>query len=334
MKKKLLTLAIAAAMVLSSAAAFAEETAAVDAPVAAQEQTVPTAVYANVVVTVSEITADGVAVGKTAEGGDAEFTYDEAVVMDKDGKAEIEAGDVCVVAVKANAPMTLQYPPRYAAEAVAVIDDTSSADIDAYTMGESGRYINAAGDLELNIADETKIVDVEGNDVEDRDLDGKDLIVFYSITTMSIPAQTPPELVVVLGETDASDEVVDIPSEEEDEALDFSTVTKITVGETTVDYTPVVINGKTMLPVRAIVEGVGLDVIWNDDQSINLGVAYNIKIGEDSYNKGKMTPISLGQAPVIIEMGEGGIAYAPLELFTDIMELNCTIADGTAVFSA
>lgn len=255
--------------------------------------------------------------------------------MDKNGKTEIEAGDVCVVAVKANTPMTLQYPPLYNAEAVAVVESTSSADIDAYTMGEAGRYINAAGDLELNVGDETKIVDAEGNAVSDRDLDGKDLMVFYSITTMSIPAQTPPELVVVLGETAEDDAVVEIPAEEEEEAaLDFTGVTKITAGDKTVDYTPIVINGKTMLPVRDIVEGVGLEVIWNADQSINLGVGYNIKIGADSYNKGRMMPISLGQAPVIIEMGNGGVTYAPAELFTEIMELNCTIADGVAVFTA
>lgn len=345
MKKKILTAMIAASMLISTGAVFAEGTDAPDiielptttstsAPASENEKA--QANYVNVRVIVEEISENGVVSGKDSFDNPVEFTYDNAVVADDDGEIgeEIEKGDVVVIAVEASKPMTLQYPPRYAADAVAILDDDDmgNVNIDSYIKAESGRYSNVERTLELNVSEDTKIVDKSGKAVGDRNLDGKDLMVFYTITTMSIPAQTPPETIVVLGETKA-DNKVELPEEEENnKTVDFTGVTKIKAGDKEIAYVPVVINGKVMVPVRPIAEGIGLDVIWNDDQSINLGVAYNFKIGRDSYYKGRMAPIELGQAPVIIEMGEGGTTYVPVEMFTEIMETECTVENGVAVF--
>lgn len=51
--------------------------------------------------------------------------------------------------------------------------------------------------LKLHIKDSTEMVDLQGKHVEKEGLLGKILIVFYSTTTRSIPAQTNPTKIIV-----------------------------------------------------------------------------------------------------------------------------------------
>ena len=58
--------------------------------------------------------------------------------------------------------------------------------------------MNEKYSLKLNVSEETDISSVSGKDVTVADLPGQNLLVFYAITTRSIPAQTPPTKVIVL----------------------------------------------------------------------------------------------------------------------------------------
>ncbi|QEY21795.1 hypothetical protein D0S48_14555 [Psychrobacillus sp. AK 1817] len=58
--------------------------------------------------------------------------------------------------------------------------------------------------LKLNLSKETLVVNKDGESIDQKNLVGNELIVFYKTSTRSIPAQTIPNKVVVLEEKDAS----------------------------------------------------------------------------------------------------------------------------------
>ena len=81
-----------------------------------------------------------------------------------------------------------------------VFDKEGNVNADTYLADEEG-YTNAANTLKIAAADDTKIVDKDEKEYKG-DLDKNDLIVFYGVSTKSIPAQTTPTKVVVLGENE------------------------------------------------------------------------------------------------------------------------------------
>lgn len=80
-----------------------------------------------------------------------------------------------------------------------------------------------------------------------------------------------------------------------------------------------VYNDKTMLPLRAICENLGFEVIWNDEsrkiELKNLPVYITLKPGEDAYTFAKTAPMTLGAAPVIIN----NQTYVPLGFIDEIL---------------
>lgn len=88
-------------------------------------------------------------------------------------------------------------------------------------------------------------------------------------------------------------------------------------------------DGTLMLPLRALAEALGFDVTWDDvTRSIRLGVAINITIGSTSYLVGRMAPIELTHAPVIVE----GRTYVPIEFFSEVLGLSeANLHDGLLV---
>jgi hypothetical protein len=99
------------------------------------------------------------------------------------------------------------------------------------------------------------------------------------------------------------------------------------------DVPPSVINGKTMLPVRATAEKLGYAVKWNpDSKSIELskGAQWtSVKVGENSYFKNKMAPSPLSAAPEIVQ----GRCMVPVEVFTHILSWNVSASSGDIAFN-
>lgn len=59
-------------------------------------------------------------------------------------------------------------------------------------------FISKDKQLKLNISKETELVNERGQKLEKEDLLGKELIVFYTMTTRSIPAQTTPSKIIAI----------------------------------------------------------------------------------------------------------------------------------------
>lgn len=198
MKKKILSIMIVSAMLLSSAAAMAEETTANNtaADTTASEQVnetaqAPFARNDNLNVVSVE---DG-KIETTAEDGSTIYINTaKAVIYKIDGTElsvdDIKAADSITVFTRATEPTLAIYPPEYTPAVIIVNDEdyAGSVAVSNFTKNEEGPgYINAEKDLIVNMP-------------EDYDGAEGDMIVFYTIATMSIPPQTTPDKLVLLEE--------------------------------------------------------------------------------------------------------------------------------------
>lgn len=106
----------------------------------------------------------------------------------------------------ANAPMGMSIPP-YMGQVTTVV---ANADKGSISVGHfNDDLLNEKDLLQLNISEKTTIRTTLGTKsiLSADDVKGKDAVVFYDITTRSIPAQTTPSLVLLLEEREAVTEV-------------------------------------------------------------------------------------------------------------------------------
>lgn len=368
MKKNLITIITAAAMLVSTAAVFAEEIPEdlLNQPASA-EDTLPDPIiqgdimlisgnenivspsYTSNTVTVTDVTETGISTTideKEAENPEKTINYtiiEKTIVIgtakgDVKSVKDIKKGDKITVYTDAYSPAPLILPPQYQADVIVVEDEaekTNNINVDTYVKDEAGMLVNVSNTLALNIAEDTEIVDREGKKVDVKDLDKKDLAVVYNIETRSIPAQTNPVKVIVLGENEmalkalenVNTEATPAPEatpEVTDVSVDYSNVKDISVGEKVITniYKE---NNTLMVPLREIAETLGFTVEWDGATKsimLNSGI-YSLKIGENAYGVGKMMPQQLKAAPVI---KDDDLTYVPVEYFTELLEANDSIS--------
>lgn len=130
----------------------------------------------------------------------------DTLVFDAQGNqlsvSDIEAGDLITVYTGAYTPAPLIMPPQYQAEIIIIEDPEAESPVftcaDTFVADEEGLLTGLGNTLALNMSDEVKIVDRNGQPCE-AELANMDLLVFYAESTKSVPAQTTPLKVVVLG---------------------------------------------------------------------------------------------------------------------------------------
>jgi hypothetical protein len=232
------------------------------------------------------------------------------IIISKDtyvlDNADIIVGSEITGYYDANTPMIMIYPAQYSAEVVVVEgkDQDRNVKVDHFDKD----LVSSDKKLKLNISDTTEIVLQDGTTFSGI-LDERKLVVTYGITTRSIPAQTNPTKIVVLFEK-ANTAIGDVSK--------MDTV----VNNKKIEAPAAYVNekGTIMVPIRAIAEALGYDVIWNNEQrSVELGnKGISFKIGEDNYLYLKTAPIQLGTAPEIKE----GSTYVPISYFRDVLGMN------------
>ena len=92
-------------------------------------------------------------------------------------------------------------PPQYQANIIILLD--SAAEEAGFTCADTfilveGMLTGTGNTLALNLTEDVEIVDREGNPTQE-ELANQDLLVLYGASTRSIPAQTTPSKIVVLG---------------------------------------------------------------------------------------------------------------------------------------
>lgn len=379
MKKNLVIFAIAAAMLAASAAAFAEnndilnqpaviddvlptpeiqgdvmlisDTVPINAPVSVPSYALNTAV-------VTEISESRIAT--TTNTDDAEnpentinFNINENTLVyedasgDKKAVSDIKVGDKITVFTGVYEPAFMILPPQYTANVVIInnaAEGAKFADVDTYLANDK-EFVNAANTLAVSVDENTKVVDTKDKEVKDYSLANKDLVVFYTASTKSIPAKTTAEKIVVIGENEmalknieaAKTEPTPAPeteptkAPEENTAVDYSKVKTVKVGEKNITNVYTNSNGTLMLPLREIAEAFGMSVKWDGELRavmINDGM-YSLQIGVNQYGKGRMMPIELSAAPEITT----DLTYVPVDYFTDVIETEMNVSNDTLEFS-
>lgn len=150
-----------------------------------------------------------------------------------------------------NKPMILIYPTTVTPEIVIVKDEK---DFGAVKISQFDKdFLSLDGELKLNIGEETPLFNQQGEAIELKDLQGKELMVFYTITTMSLPPQTPPTKVIAL-----DDITEEMPGEEGPEVKPDPEVTGV---EQIIANDHYMKNGVKMIPLRKVAEQFGYKVL-------------------------------------------------------------------------
>lgn len=271
---------------------------------------------------------------------------DDTLVYDNLGNkkalSDLTDGSKITVFTGSYEPTPLILPVQYTANVIIINGDKEgNVNADTYLADEEG-YTNAANTLNIAAADDTKIVDKDEKEYKG-DLDKNDLIVFYGVSTKSIPAQTTPTKVVVLGKNEialkqieaaknatpaptAAPETTVAPEVTEAPQVSYAGLVNVVIGDKNVSDVYAKDN-TTMVPLREVAEAAGFTVTWDAENRaviLNDGV-YSLKIGENSYAKGKMMPLTLSAAPEIVN----DLTYVPAEFFAEVTE-SATV-DGTSL---
>lgn len=248
--------------------------------------------------------------------------------MDKVEADYLEKGMKVLVYYKANTPMTMSLPPQATPDGIVVRENKNSRSIKVSKFDDE--LVSLDNKLKLNIQEDTIIVDKNGEKLEKEDLKGKDLLVFYSVTTRSIPAQTSPHTVIVLNnETDE-----DLELEEDITVFDKILIDK--EEEKTVKVLENVIykneNNVLVIPLREVGEALGYEVKWNGEKrstELIKGAQWTAvaigegTVGEDNYNFAKMI-VKLGTPPVL----KDSTTYVPVNFIEEVLQIDVSIEDG------
>ena len=222
------------------------------------------------------------------------YIDDKTRVFDNTGKeAKVKEGDKFTAYVNKNKPMILIYPPQYTPEVIIV-------ETDAMGTAQVGKFdknfLDETLQLKLNLADDTPIENLAGDALTAKDIVGKEVLGFYSVTTRSIPAQTAPEKVVLL-------EVVQSPLEAVQHIIDT-------------DFYDV--KGVKMVPLRLIAEQLGYTIKSTGTGAIvsKGAISYTITRGTTTYGYNKALR-QFEEAPALLEKNK---TYVPVQFFEEIVQ--------------
>lgn len=171
-------------------------------------------------------------------------TSENTVILSADGeKTEIKKDDKVIVV---SSSLLKTKDVKYAAAIIVNNEEKDmSVYLDKFDIVEE-RLTSADGNLVLNVEDTKEYA-------------GKNLLVFYSMQTMSIPAQTIPDKIVVVESTEAIDTVT----------ISFnvgSNVLDINNNKVEVEVAPYIAGeGTTLVPLRVISEAFGAEVAWDGE---------------------------------------------------------------------
>ncbi|WP_432360000.1 stalk domain-containing protein [Sporosarcina sp. UB5] len=205
-----------------------------------------------------------------------------------------------------NKPMILIYPAQITPELFIVIDEENFGSVKVGKFDED--FLSLDKELKLNIGEETPLVNEQGEKIEKADLKGKELVVFYSITTKSLPPQTPPTKIIAL------DPLTDEGPGEEAPHIPKSVLDMI-------ENDHYVKDGVKMIPLRKVAEELGYYVLSQPKTNGALltkgNVSFTITRGEKMYGFNK----SLQQFEAVPELIGGNKTYVSEDFLELLLEI-------------
>lgn len=133
---------------------------------------------------------------------------EDTLVYDSQGNklslSDLKEGDLITAYTGSYTPAPLIMPPQYQAEIIVIENPEAETPVfsfaDTFIMKDD-MLAGAGNTLALNMSEDTIVVNREDEETE-AELENMDLLVFYDAATKSVPAQTTPLKVVVLGENE------------------------------------------------------------------------------------------------------------------------------------
>ncbi|GAB0169204.1 stalk domain-containing protein [Lysinibacillus sp. CTST325] len=243
---------------------------------------------------------------KEEENTNVFVVNDDTLVFDNTGKeVKLQKGDKVTAYTYANKPMLMIYPPQYNPEVIIVeTKEMGTVEVDFFNK----ELVNTDNTLKLNVGKETELLSLSGKKVKDEDLAEQHLLVFYTIATMSIPAQTPPSKVVVL------DTIAQEPGEVDPGETDPS---KAAVQEI-INKDFYEVEGTKMVPLRLIAEELGFKVESTGKGAIISKGALSYTITRDQKEYGYNKALRYFKvAPALLEPTK---TYVPVEFVEELMK--------------
>lgn len=224
----------------------------------------------------------------------------ETPVFDNTGKkVELKEGDKIVAYTFANKPQKLIYPPQFNPDVVIVeTEEVGFVEVDYFFENLTNTY----DILKLNIGEKTELVNSGGDKVTAKDLAEEHLVVFYTASTKSIPAQTTPSKVIVLDNKFAN--TVENTIEAEIAAI--------------IEADSYEVEGTKMVPLRLIAEKRGFTVESTGKGAIVTkgNLSYTITRGEKMFGINKaLHPLHV--APALLEANK---TYVPIEFAEEFLK--------------
>lgn len=220
------------------------------------------------------------------------FVIDQEKPAEMRSLKDVKEGMTITAVMDKNAPTTLSLPPiTNGARGFILNSDKGFTDLSVY----SDELVNETNTLKLNISDTTPIVNVNGAKMRYSadDLKGSECLVLYTTSTRSIPAQTTPQLVMIMN---TAQDLKDHQSNQtSNEAVKPDTAKPETEKPDAAKPEAVVYT-----TLRDKAEAKGYEVKWNGtDQSIQLtkgDIAVTLKIGDTKYTVGDQV-LTMKDAP-------------------------------------
>jgi hypothetical protein len=251
MKKKgiIVTAALVTGLVCSTNQAWALTKADAVSITNAKDTVVKQEDYTNFIAfsgVVSELKSEGKKVTITVENEESSimiFPISEEVLLFSNSKGEKLQSDKLVKGSKVevfyakNKPMPLIYPATITPDLI-IVHEEEMGHVKVAKFDKSLTSLD--NDLKLHISKETELYDEKGQAIKEEELHGKELIVFYTVSTKSIPAQTTPSKIIALKQQD-------------DEFLKIQQI---------IDEDHLFKNGTKMIPLRKVAEHLGYTVDW------------------------------------------------------------------------
>lgn len=225
-------------------------------------------------------------------------------------KSELKEGDSVYVFSTA-AVSTKDIKPLKAVVTGADEDAGVFVKLDTFKDSEWG-LVSSDEELVINVEDKEEYKD-------------KELLVFYSITTRSIPAQTNPLAVIVLDKNEKQESNIKV-------SISFKVgdcILSINGKDVEVEKPYVAGEGVTLVPLRVISEAFGADVDWNGDTKTvtidcgdkNLKLQINNKTASVNDKEN-----NLEEAP---QLTENGFTMVPLRFISESFGANVSYDEET-----
>lgn len=228
--------------------------------------------------------------------------------------ADLKKGQQVEAFYDKNKPMILIYPTTVTPELVIVKNADKYGEVKVSKFDKE--FLSLDGKLQLNIGEDTKLVSQDGKSISKKELANKELVVFYSATTRSIPAQTTPTKIMTL---DFSKVDTDKEDEGKEDADEDKTPVETNNVQAIIAKDHIMKNGVKMIPLRKVAEELGYKVVSQPTVKGALvtkkNLSYTIKRGEKMYGFNK----SLGKfevEPFIKDMK----TYVPESFVKELLE--------------